>query len=118
MAQIQTEVPLFFPQAMSLVERSSTRIADRWAPDSTAALRSPALRSLTFVDRMLATHRPMMDGRAVSRALANAADPSGAAWWLFPVPWYLDQRAGAVMQRKSPMALPDVAMPRLQPPVQ
>src|SRR5215813_11259977 len=51
----------FTPASLVRAERQAARVSDRWAPESGAALRSPALRSLAFVDRLLAPTRTLFD---------------------------------------------------------
>jgi hypothetical protein len=106
LGQVRSGAPAFTPRLASGLVQQSDSIANRWAPESSAATaQAPALRALTFVDRLLAPHRPFIEGTSgrapfttTSPSADSVAGQAGASWWMFPVPWYADNMAAAAQQ--------------------
>src|SRR5262249_35270851 len=82
----------FTPRTLDRAEAETARIADRWAPEGVGALRTPALRALSFVDHLLAPQRTFADAPVSNRARRTEGfgGRGGSAWWMFPVPWYAE----------------------------
>src|SRR5258707_900288 len=76
---------------------AADRHVERWAPEATAQ-RSRPLRSLGFVDRLIApwvetaqrSQSLRMFGHYASTGFAERA-PLASTSWLFPRPWYQDE---------------------------
>ena len=108
LGQVRSGAPAFTPRLASGIVQQSDAIANRWAPESSAATaQAPALRALTFVDRLLAPHRPFIEGTSGRAPFASSspsassdsvAGQAGASWWMFPVPWYAEKMAAAAQQ--------------------
>jgi len=90
--------PAFVTRSQRAVTHASDRHVERWAPEATAARVRP-MRSLGFVDRLVApwmeaaqrsASRRLLDGDGPpsSRAPAHAAS---AVSWVFPRPWFQDE---------------------------
>ena len=82
----------FLPRSLERAEKQAARVADRWAPESREALRGPSLRTLSFVDHLLAPSRPHIElgaGHAAPRAASApaASGEAGAAFGLHGVPF-------------------------------
>ena len=51
----------FTPRGTAASEAQSLRVAERWAPETIEQRRSPSLRALSFVDRLLAPQRTFFE---------------------------------------------------------
>src|SRR5512147_1434825 len=67
-SSVRSSGSTFSPRALTRTESEPSRLAERWAPESSEALRQPSLRALGFVDRLLAPQRTFAEGSASSRA--------------------------------------------------
>lgn len=91
----------FRSRAMSVTDRNSARVVDRWAPEGGAEdgaqRRSRSLGTLAFADRLLTSYvrsstgaGPELSYRGPSAAPRMFRSPPMTSW-LFPVPWYQDE---------------------------
>ena len=88
--------PVFHTQAGGLAMHVANRHIERWAPEATAH-RSRPMRSLGFVDRLVA---PWIETaqRSASLRMFSHVSRSGVSQreaasvsWVFPRPWYQDE---------------------------
>ncbi|HUH02720.1 MAG TPA: hypothetical protein VML75_12060 [Kofleriaceae bacterium] len=100
----------FSSRAMSMTQRSSSRVVDRWAPEDGAHRRSRGLGSLAFADRLLTSYvqssggeGPELSFRTPSLAPRMFRTPPMTSW-LFPVPWYQDELAWVEAARQTQLS--------------
>lgn len=95
----------FRSRAGDAASRASKRHVERFAPEGKRAVRSPALRTLSFADGILSPYVGQASSSATFGAFSAASRqedrPDGGvmsqyvrpeeASWIFPKPWYLDE---------------------------